>query len=338
MNQDTPLRLGVVGLGRVTSYYWPALETIPGLRVAGVCDRDHDKVTLWNQTSPHCPAFTDLQALAEQVNPDAFVVATTSSTHYAVTQALLPFGKPILLEKPATSSAAEFQRLITQVSTHQIPLIVAFHNQFSRELEWFLEQKNALEQSFGKITGFFSGFYDPYGESGTLKPHANSLISSWLDSGVNALSMIVKILDSLEIIESHFTKFPSHNDPDIHGYVQFSFAVNSGDRAGRGAIETHWGLGINHKKTRWQFGQTGYEILCNHNQEQVILIDPQGQSEILANCSGTQPRMVAHYQGVFQDFYHHCQQGTHNLALSQQIHHLLYQAYESPYNLSLNPK
>ena len=45
--------------------------------------------------------------------------------------------------------------------------------------------------------------------------------------------------------------------------------------------------------------------------------------------------MVTHYQGVFQDFRTHLQQGMDNLEVANLVHHLLYSAYEAPYNIQL---
>jgi len=335
MTQVSIFRLGIIGLGKVTEYYWPALDRVEGLIVAGVSDRDRQKVDTWNHHYPHCPAFTHLHDLYEQVNPDAVIIATSSPSHYTVAQEALSWGKPILLEKPATSSRTEWETLIKQASQAQVPLAIAFHAAFGAEVLWFLEHQPELETTYGPITGFFAHFYDPYWVEGTLKPHAHSLISSWMDSGVNALSVISKLVRALEPTESYFTPNLTPFNGVIHSQVGFKFSTAENNCAGRGWIETHWGLGIKSKTTHLQFAQTGHELLVDHDRQRLILTDPQGASSLLANCATAPPRMVTHYQGVFEDFYHHLQQGTDNLEFAQTVHHLLYSAYEAPHNIQL---
>jgi len=335
MTPVSPFRLGIIGLGNVTNYYWPALDNLEGLTVAGVSDRDRQKVDAWNHDYPHCPAFTHLRELYEQVNPDAVIIATSSPSHFTVTQEALSWHKPILLEKPATSSRTEWETLINQASQAQVPLAIAFHAAFGAEVLWFLEHQPELQQQYGNITGFFARFYDPYRVNGSLIPHAYSLISSWMDSGVNALSTISKLVSSLELTQSHFT--PDFTEPnlDIHSQVGFRFSTAENNCAGRGWIETHWGLGIKSKTTHLQFAQTGYELLLDHDRQQIVLTDPQGESILLADCATKTPRMVTHYQGVFAEFRNHLQQGTDNLEFAQKVHNLLYSAYESPYNIQV---
>ncbi|MBP0030410.1 Gfo/Idh/MocA family oxidoreductase [Roseofilum sp. Guam] len=336
MTQASSFQLGIVGLGQVTDYYWPALAKVEGLNVVGVSDRDRQKVEAWNHRFPHCPAFTNLHELYKQVNPDAVIIATSSPSHYSVAQEALSWGKPILLEKPATASKTEWEALINQASQAQVPLIIAFHAAFGAEVLWFLEYQQALENVYGKITGFFAHFYDPYCVSGKVESDFYHLISSWMDSGVNALSVICKIVHSLELTQSHFTPDVTNPDRDIHSQVGFRFPTAQNNLAGRGWIETHWGLGIKSKTTYLQFAQTGHELLLDHDRESLVLTDPQGEASIIADCATEQARMVTHYQGVFENFRMHLQQGTNNLEFAQAVHGWLYSAYESPYNIQLS--
>jgi hypothetical protein len=159
-----------------------------------------------------------------------------------------------------------------------------------------------------------------------------------MDSGVNALSIIAKIVHNLELTQSYFTPDLSNCNGNIHSQVGFRFATAQRNCAGRGWIETHCGLGIKSKTTHLHLAETGYNLLLDHDRQRLILTDPQGESCILADLTTEQPRMVNHYQGVFQDFRNHLQQGTDNLAFAQTVHDLLYSAYESPYNIQLKQK
>jgi predicted dehydrogenase len=107
-----PLNVGVVGLG----YWGPnllrnALE-LEGMSVVAMCDRDPDTLAKHARRHPHVRADTGIDAMLQDDNVDAVVLATPISTHYALATRCLEAGKHVLVEKPMAETVAECDQLV----------------------------------------------------------------------------------------------------------------------------------------------------------------------------------------------------------------------------------
>ena len=113
---DTPLRLGVIGCGRIAQVaHLPAIAKAETITLAGVSDRS---ATLAKGVGSKygVPGFTEVSELLEQ-DIDAVLVAVPDRFHLAVGEEALAAGKHILMEKPAASTseqAAELARLAAE--------------------------------------------------------------------------------------------------------------------------------------------------------------------------------------------------------------------------------
>ena len=105
------LRVLVVGYG----YWGPNLVRnvvhCPGVKPAGICDRDPARLATAGQIFPFVPTFTDLDAALE-APADAVIIATPASSHYPIALRCLDAGKHLLIEKPLTRTAAQGRDLL----------------------------------------------------------------------------------------------------------------------------------------------------------------------------------------------------------------------------------
>lgn len=116
------LRLGLVGCGRIAERGWvPAIQRVPGLRLAGVVDRDLARCAA---VAPGVPAFQDAAALT---GVDAVIVATPAASHVDDAAAA---GVPALVEKPPAPSAEE-ARVLAALDPQ--PFVV-FNRRFDPEI------------------------------------------------------------------------------------------------------------------------------------------------------------------------------------------------------------
>ncbi|MEC5423308.1 Gfo/Idh/MocA family oxidoreductase [Virgibacillus sp. C22-A2] len=325
----TPVKIGVIGLGHIARDQMKALAKVEQYEIAAVCDSDRNKEKQFHLEVPFYDDYQDL--LAE--NLDAVLISTPNLTHYEICKYALLKGKHVLLEKPAVPST-ELLRKLKHISEEQnVIFSIAYHASFAKDLLWFLEEykTNGIEK-FGPITGFHCKFYDPYLINGDLQTHAISLQGSWIDSGINALSVLEKLLpiQHVHIVDSRLSEIKGIPCKEVQGSVDFTFPIQGTRKIGRGQIDTNWTLGKNSKQTILYFDDTNQSIILEHSKQQVIKVDPDQTTSVLQDFSNENTRLVNHYDGVFNEFYNHLSNGTNNLPMSLRLHRLLY----APYSLT----
>jgi predicted dehydrogenase len=104
--------VALVGYGAIGRAHAEAIEAVPGLRYAAVCDRNPSRLAEAQALSPGVRACGDLVDVARDPEVDVAVVSTPPNTHAEVAAALLEAGKHVVLEKPFCLTADEADRLI----------------------------------------------------------------------------------------------------------------------------------------------------------------------------------------------------------------------------------
>lgn len=328
----SPIRLAVIGLGTIAKFQLQALYQIRQFQIVAACDRNPlRQQTLSKNHLTDVIFFTNSQEMLDTIPCDAVLVSTPILDHYSTAKRVLQMGKNLLLEKPATQRLEEFQELIQLAHAQNSIFVIAFHAAFGLEICWLRKHQSTLFP--GKsLTQFQSIFSDPYLQENHLIPSVESLGSSWLDSGINALSMINHWANNLKLESAKFQFLkkspeaaPGKIDRNIQARVKYHFSSSQNPSTpGQGTINTHWNLGINRKLTRLQFYPSPQEIILDHNTQQVWLTIPGKKIELLADFSQSNHRLINHYIGVFTNFYNHLQNHTHNLELALHLHQHLY--------------
>jgi predicted dehydrogenase len=104
----TPIRAGVIGVGRLGAEHARLLAASPAFDLVGVCDRDPDRARAVG-SAVGAPALDD-EALASAV--DAVVVAVPTAAHAAVAAPLLEAGRHVLVEKPLAPTLDDARGLV----------------------------------------------------------------------------------------------------------------------------------------------------------------------------------------------------------------------------------
>jgi predicted dehydrogenase len=103
--------IAFVGTGFVADYYMTTLANHPQLRLAGVWDRDAerlDALARYWQDSP----YATLDAVLADPTVSIVVHLTTPESHYAVNRAALTAGKHVYCEKPLAMTVEEASELV----------------------------------------------------------------------------------------------------------------------------------------------------------------------------------------------------------------------------------
>ncbi len=312
------ISIGIIGLGHVYKHQIKALTTCNSLyNVAAVCDILSSK----HADALNIPFYISIEEMISSVKLDVLLVSVPNSEHYMVCRDLLINGFDVIVEKPATTSVEEFLSLTEIAKSTNALIHTAFHAAFAVDLLWFQKNYGQLIKKYGRITAFRCGFYDPYISGGVLSNSAMNLGNSWIDSGINALSVIDKLLPEFEVEDIKLTQLPQINRA-VQGSANIIF--NSNNFFGTGLIDTNWSLNINYKTTMLYFGESNHRILLNHSDQQVMLINNANRKKILFSLNNNLPRLTAHYIGVFMDLYSAFTNRRDNRETSLRLHKMLY--------------
>lgn len=121
-----PLRVGVIGLGVISRFYFAALRGLPGMRLVAVCDSDAAK-----PAHHDVPGYTDHLRLLDEARPDAVVVTVPNDAHFQVCADALQRGVAVCVEKPLALNAQQGATLQKAAEHLDVPLFTAFHRRYN---------------------------------------------------------------------------------------------------------------------------------------------------------------------------------------------------------------
>jgi predicted dehydrogenase len=118
------IRFGVIGYG-----YWGPnivrnLGSLPGARVASLCDTNLQALRRASQAYPGLKLLTDPMELIASPLVDAVAIVTPVWTHYEMAKAALKHGKHVFVEKPFTSTVAQAEELIELAEKCSLKIMV----------------------------------------------------------------------------------------------------------------------------------------------------------------------------------------------------------------------
>lgn len=317
------INIGIIGLGHIGNYHLKAIKNFSELNLVAACDYNIDYK---NILPDNVRFYTDSEKFFNDSNIDTVIIGTPNKSHFNLGIDAFNSGKNVIMEKPAVSSMKEFNELdyIFQNSSNQ-HIYYAFHAVKALDVIWFKNYLNENIDTFGNITSFISHFYDPYFKNGKVIEEAKGLENSWVDSAVNALSVLEELIGikSFKLEQFYPTKI-KEDIPVIQSMGQFSFPINKTPQAGMGIINTNWTLGLNHKKTILYFAQNGYVVELDHSNQKVLLTETSGDKKVLKDFSDTGERLYNHYLGVFSDYLKCVKNNKFNNISSRLIHQILF--------------
>lgn len=116
-------RVAVIGLG----YWGPNLvrnfQAVLGDNLHAICDRDPARAKNLTRTYPDVRLLTEAQAVFQDDDVDAVVIATPVHTHYPLARAALEAGKSVLVEKPMCDGSVQAQELVDLARANNLTLM-----------------------------------------------------------------------------------------------------------------------------------------------------------------------------------------------------------------------
>lgn len=133
-------RIGIIG-GSIGSFWAahshiPAIAALPNIRLSAVSTTNIDSARASAAAFGADHAFANAVDLAECPDVDLVVVSVKSYDHVAVTEAVIPVGKPVFLEWPMGPGGEATQRLAELARERAIPTIVGLQGRFAPPVEY----------------------------------------------------------------------------------------------------------------------------------------------------------------------------------------------------------
>ena len=158
------------------------------------------------------------------------------------------------------------------------------------ETDWLAAHLAAAGPDHPRICGFASVFHDPLYLSGQLHPRAPSVLGSWVDSGINALSVLARFIppESLTILAATFQRASGQPVQDVQSHVTLAAPGL------QGTIHTDWTADSGDKTTTLHL-TNGQQWQLDHNQETATLwaSSPSPETPSLTASAGLSPPMPA---------------------------------------------
>jgi predicted dehydrogenase len=182
-------RVLLVGLGAIGETHARALAATPSAEVVAGVDVDESRTLEFRGAGR--PVYSGMREASGACDPDLVVIATPTGTHAAVCdQAARWFPEArLLVEKPAAATLGDARRILSDIGRRQ-PVDVAYHTSFAPEVSWGQRALDDRRPELGDLVSAELLFADPYYDD--FDRAAATLGDSWLDSGINALSVLAR--------------------------------------------------------------------------------------------------------------------------------------------------
>lgn len=127
--RHTPLRVGIVGCGNISSNHISAFAAMDGVEVIGVCDVAPERARAMAAARGIEHAVDSVRALLD-LGLDIVSVCTPHPTHEEVVLAAAAAGVHVLCEKPIAIDIASAQRMVDACDAAGVKLGVLFQRRF----------------------------------------------------------------------------------------------------------------------------------------------------------------------------------------------------------------
>ena len=140
-----PLRVAIVGCGKIAEQHVEAIRRIPSASLVGVCDREVLMAQQLAERHGIAHVSAELQDLLAAARPNVVHVTTPPASHFALGMECLEAGCHVYVEKPFTVTAAEAGRLLGRARERGLQVTAGHNLQYTWES---LEARQLIRDGF----------------------------------------------------------------------------------------------------------------------------------------------------------------------------------------------
>lgn len=143
------LGFGVIGCGRIAPKHAESIISIPGAKLAAVCDIIPERAEKFAGLYNAVP-YKNYQELLQRPDIDIVTIATPSGNHAEIGIEAARAGKHVMVEKPMAMTLEQADELIRTCRKHSVKLGVIHQNRYNKAVKLL---RAAMDSGrFGKLT------------------------------------------------------------------------------------------------------------------------------------------------------------------------------------------
>ncbi len=132
-----PVRVAIIGVGAVSDYHHvPGLRLDPRAELVAACDVDTTLLDRRKQDWGISKTTNDYQALCNDPDVDAVIIATPNFLHAEQAEAAARAGKHVMCEKPLGLDAEQVRRMVQTVEQSGVVHMTAFTYRFAPAMRY----------------------------------------------------------------------------------------------------------------------------------------------------------------------------------------------------------
>jgi D-galactose 1-dehydrogenase len=206
-------KLGLIGLGKIAhDQHVPAIKANPAFDLVAVASQRGMAI----EGVPH--AFKSWQEmLARAPGLEAVAIATPPQPRHEIARAALQAGKHVLLEKPPTATLSELADLEGLAAEARKTVFTTWHSQYNKAVE---EARKTLAGATVKrlVVTWREDVREWHpGQAWIWEAGAFGVF----DTGINALSILTRIMPTPVFIRTAELAFPANKDTPISARLRF---------------------------------------------------------------------------------------------------------------------
>ncbi|WP_324011611.1 Gfo/Idh/MocA family protein [Aeromonas hydrophila] len=219
-SSDQPLRWGIAGAGAIARRFCQDVnEHASGSRVVAIAARDQARAQAFADEQGLPQAYGSYQALAASPQVEAVYVAVIHPEHAALIELMLLAGKHVLVEKPAVTRVADWDRLVRLAAERGLLLMEAMKVMCFPAMRELLGRLAALpapdrlRAAFGSVQARDGKLFDPALAGG----------AAW-DVGVYPLWLYAALCHQLGLAAGEPEVTLSRQEGEVDEAARFDFA------------------------------------------------------------------------------------------------------------------
>jgi predicted dehydrogenase len=140
-----PLRVAIVGCGKIADQHVLAIERVPDCRIVALCDQELLMAKQLGERFGVVECFSDLPEMLRAATPDVVHITTPPQSHFSLATKCLESGSHVYLEKPFTVTADEAEALTRLAFSRDLKITAGHNYQFTLEM---LKMRQLLKEGF----------------------------------------------------------------------------------------------------------------------------------------------------------------------------------------------